>query len=127
MNIFCIENPSIFDPLVSTTPAHEPLLIWTQNLDVSPMFSKHLCIGTMDSLQCLRSNDYVISIINSNYGVTRTGVFKISSFSHCRQEVALSLTCTHSCVFEYLIPKALSQCGNHTTDYINIGYECIPT
>ncbi|CAF3390063.1 unnamed protein product [Rotaria sp. Silwood1] len=126
-NIFCFGNPSTVDPSASTTPANEPLPIWAQNLDVSPIFNKHLCFGTIDTLKCPRSNDYVLAIINSYYGVTGTGLCEIPSLFHCRQEAALSLICTYSCVFEYIIPKRLSQCGNQTADYINIDYQCLPT
>jgi hypothetical protein len=128
MDIFCDGAPPTFDPsATTTTPIDEPLPPWAQNLDVSPILSKHVCIGTMDQLKCPRSSDYVLSIMNSKYGVTGTGLCEVPSFSHCLQEASLGLTCTHSCFFEYLIPKPLSQCGNRTADYIKIDYECIPT
>ncbi|CAF0750564.1 unnamed protein product [Adineta steineri] len=128
MDILCIGNPSTYNPLISTTTSiNEPLPIWAQNLDVSYVLSKQICLGTTDTLQCPRSNDYVISIRNSNYAVTGTGFCEIPSFSHCLQETSLSLTCTHSCFLEYIIPKPLPQCEDQTADYIKIEYECIPT
>jgi hypothetical protein len=128
MDIFCNGNPVTFDPSASTTtPANEPLPPWAQNLDVSYPLTKQICLGTMDTLKCPRSNDYVLSIRNSNFAVTGTGLCEIPSFSHCIQEASLSITCTHSCFLEYIIPKPLSQCANQNGDYLKIDYECIPT
>ncbi|CAF4958458.1 unnamed protein product, partial [Rotaria magnacalcarata] len=79
-------NPSTVNPLESTTTANEPLPDWAQRLDISPIFGKHLCVGTAEYLRCPRSNDYVISIVNSYYGSTGVGLCEIPSFSHCRQE-----------------------------------------
>jgi hypothetical protein len=124
----CSGGPQTIDPLATTTtPINEPLPPWAQNLDVSPILSKQICLGTTDQIKCPRSSDYVISIMNSKYGVTGTGLCEVPSLSHCLQDASLSSTCTHSCLFEYLIPKPLSQCGNQTADYVIIEYECLPT
>lgn len=125
--INCLTNPSTIDPLASTTPSNEPLPNWAQTLNISPMFSTHLCLGTSTTLRCPRPNDYVLSIVDSNYRVTGTGVCEIPSYLHCRQDAPITFTCTHSCFVEYFIPKQLSQCGNQTADYLNIDYQCIPT
>ncbi|CAM4866317.1 unnamed protein product [Rotaria socialis] len=125
--INCGGNPSTLNPLESTTTANEPLPDWAQRLDISPIFGKHLCIGTVEYLRCPRSNDYVISIVDSYYGSTGVGSCEIPTFSHCRQETTISVTCTHSCLLEYVIPRPLSQCSNQTADYLNIDYQCIPT
>ncbi|UJR23452.1 hypothetical protein I4U23_026456 [Adineta vaga] len=128
LDIFCHGNPSTYDPSISTTTSMTELLpIWAQNLDVSYTLSKQVCLGTIESLTCPRGNDYVLSIRNSNYGVTGTGLCEFPSFSHCRQEASLGLTCAHTCSVEYIIPKPLSQCQNQNADYLKIEYECIPT
>ena len=51
MDIFCDGNPSTYNPSVSTTTLeNEPLSPWAQNLDVSFVLTKHVCLGTMDTL-----------------------------------------------------------------------------
>ncbi|CAF0789376.1 unnamed protein product [Adineta ricciae] len=128
MDIFCQGTPSTYNPSLSTTTSvSESLPTWAQNLDVSYPLNKHVCLGTMETLQCPRGNDYALAIRNSNYGVTGTGLCEFPSFSHCRQEASLGLTCQHTCSVEYLIPKPLSQCNNQNGDYLKIEYECIPT
>ena len=119
--------PIPVDPSGSTTPISEPIPWWAQNLDLSPILAKHICLGTGTVLQCPRPDDYVLSIINSNYAVTGTGQCEIPSSSHCYQEASLGLTCTKSCPIRYDIPKPLSQCANQNADYLSIDYECIPT
>jgi hypothetical protein len=111
----------------TTTPINEVLPIWAQNLELSPILSAHVCSGTSTILRCPRGSDYVLSILESNYGVTGTGLCEIPASNHCRQEASLGLTCTQSCYIEYFLPKPLAQCGQRNADYINIDYECIPT
>jgi hypothetical protein len=123
--ISCGGNPPT--PSLTTTPINEPIPIWAQNLELSPILSEHVCIGTSRTIRCPRGSDYALSIIESNYGVTGTGLCEIPSTSHCHQEASLGLTCTQSCYIEYIIPKPLVQCGNRNGDYLNIDYECIPT
>jgi hypothetical protein len=111
----------------TTTPVEEPLPIWAQNLELSPILSVHLCLGTSTTIRCPRGSDYVLSIIDSSYGVSGSGLCEIPTSSHCRQDASLGLTCTQSCFIEYIIPQQLSQCGLQNADYLNIDYECIPT
>jgi hypothetical protein len=124
MDIFCGGVPS---NISTTTPIDEPLPIWAQNLELSPMLSAHVCLGTSTTIRCPRSTDYVLSIFDSSYGVSGTGLCEVPSASHCFEEASLSLTCTHSCFIEYIIPKPLAQCEYKNGDYLNIDYECIPT
>lgn len=115
-------------PLLSTTtPINEPIPIWAQNLELSPILSAYVCLGTYQTLRCPRGSDYVLSIIESSYGVTNTGLCEIPSTTHCQQVASLGLTCTQSCFIEYDIPKPLIACGNRPANYISIDYECIPT
>jgi hypothetical protein len=119
---------TIIDPsLQTTTPIDEPQPYWAQNLDLSPMLSKHICLGTSTTLRCPRPDDYVLSIVDASYAATGTGVCAVPSFTHCYQETSLSVSCARSCLISYDIPKPLSQCGNRNGDYLNIDYECIPT
>ncbi|CAF0929763.1 unnamed protein product [Rotaria sordida] len=111
----------------STTPINEQLPDWAKNLELSPILSAHICLGTATTIRCPRGSDYVLSIIESNYAVTGTGLCEIPSPGHCHQEASLGLTCTQSCFIEYDIPKPLIQCGSQNADYLNIDYECIPT
>jgi hypothetical protein len=129
IEISCPGTPATYDPsaLTTTTIPNEPLPIWAQNLDISPILSKYICFNTIESLKCPRSNDYLIAIIDSKYGATETGFCEVPSFSHCFQKVSLSLTCTYSCLIEYNIPKLLSYCQNRTADYLTIDYQCLPT
>jgi hypothetical protein len=122
--IICDVNPS---PVNTTTPMGELIPDWAQNLELSPILSSHLCLGTSTTLRCPRGSDYVLSIVDSSYGVTGTGLCEIPTSSHCRQETSLGLTCTQSCFIEYNIPRPLAFCGNQNADYLNIDYECIPT
>jgi hypothetical protein len=124
MEVTCDDGPQ---PGNTTTPIDEPIPIWAQNLELSPILSTHICIGTSATIRCPRGSDYVLSIIESSYGVTGTGLCEIPTFSHCREEASLGLTCTHSCFIEYNIPKPLIQCASQNADYLNIDYECIPT
>ncbi|CAF1605813.1 unnamed protein product, partial [Adineta ricciae] len=123
VEINCGGNPG----LSTTTPLNEPVPLWAQNLELSPILSHQICLGNSHTLRCPRGSDYVLSIIESNYGVTGTGMCEIPSSTHCHQEAALGLTCTHSCYIEYDLPKPLTQCGLQNADYISIDYECIPT
>lgn len=127
METICPGNPLTIDPAASTTSLIEVWPLWAQNLEVSSELSKHLCWGTCEHLTCPRSIDYVLSIKNSYYGVTGTGLCDLPSLAHCHQEAALGLVCGHSCFIEYTIQKPLSQCQNQTAEYMNIDYECIPT
>ncbi|CAF4600407.1 unnamed protein product, partial [Rotaria sp. Silwood1] len=111
----------------STTPINEQVPDWALNLELSPILSAHVCLGTAITLRCPRGSDYVLSIIESNYATTGTGQCEIPSPTHCHQEASLGLTCTQSCFIEYDIPKPLVQCGLLDADYLNIDYECIPT
>jgi hypothetical protein len=125
VELFCGDD--LLTSSTTTTPSNEPLPLWAQNLEVSPILSMHICSGTSTTLRCPRGSDYVLSIMNSYYGVTGTGLCEVPLLSHCRQDVSLNLTCTQSCNIEYIIPKPLTQCGNQNGDYLNIVYECIPT
>jgi len=113
--------------LSTTTPVNEPIPIWAQNLELSPILSAQICLGTSQTLRCPRGPDYVLSIIESSYGVTGTGSCELQSTTHCQQPASLGLTCTQSCFIEYDIPRPLLQCGSQNADYISIDYECIPT
>ncbi|CAF2721674.1 unnamed protein product [Rotaria sp. Silwood2] len=113
--------------LSSTTPINEPIPIWAENLQPSPILSAHICLGAAITLRCPRGSDYVVAIVESNYAATGTGFCEIPSPTHCHQEASLGLTCTQSCFIEYIVPKPLVQCGLLDADYINIDYECIPT
>jgi hypothetical protein len=124
MEISCSGFPDLEN---TTTPIDEPVPAWAQNLELSPILSAHLCLGTSTTLRCPRGSDYVLSIIESNYGVTGSGLCEIPAASHCRQEASLGLACTQSCFIQYNIPQSLSQCGSQNADYLNIDYECIPT
>ena len=115
------------DPILTTTPIVEILDQWAQNLELSPTFSTHICLGQSTVLRCQREKDYVLALVDSSYAVTGTGTCDIPSNSHCRQEVSLGLTCTKSCPIVYNIPRPLSSCQNQNADYLNIYYECIPT
>ena len=115
------------DPSLSTTTISLPIPIWAQNLDLSPILSEHICLGTRTTLRCPRPEDYVISIIDANYAVTGTGQCEIPASTHCYQEASLGITCTKSCPVIYEIPKPLVQCGNQNADYLSIDFECIPT
>ncbi|UJR25447.1 hypothetical protein I4U23_006794 [Adineta vaga] len=123
VEINCGGNPG----LSTTTLPQEPDPIWAQNLELSPILSHHICLGNSHTLRCPRGSDYVLSVIESNYGVTGTGMCEIPSATHCHQEASLGLTCTHSCFIEYDFPKPLVQCGLQNADYLSIDYECIPT
>ncbi len=124
MEIVCGGTPS---PGSTTTPTDELLPIWAQNLELSPILSEQICLGTSKTLRCPRGSDYVLSIIESLYAVTGSGICDIPTVSHCHQIASLGLTCTHSCLIEYNIPKPLIQCGSQNADYLSIDYECIPT
>lgn len=125
LEIIC---PGVIDPVQTTTPSFEVLPIWAQVLTLSPILSETICLGPSGTvLRCPREQDYVIALIDSNYGVTGTGVCDIPSSSHCRQEASLAFTCTKSCPVVYSIPRPLSACKNQNADYLTIDYECIPT
>ncbi len=111
----------------TTTPTDEILPSWAQNLELSPILSEQICLGTSKTLRCPRGSDYVLSIIESIYAVTGSGTCDIPTSSHCHQVASLGLTCTHSCLIEYNIPRPLVQCGSQNADYLSIDYECIPT
>ncbi|CAF4128413.1 unnamed protein product, partial [Adineta steineri] len=123
MDIICDNNPLPS----TTTPIDEVIPFWAQNLQLSPILSAQICLGTAHTLRCPRGSDYVLSIISSSYGVTGTGLCEIPASNHCHQEASLGLTCTHSCFIEYIIPRPLTQCNAQNADYISIDYECIPT
>jgi hypothetical protein len=128
VDVICAGTPGTVDPTASTTtPPIEPLPMWAQNLDISPIFSKHICLGTSDSIKCPRAADYVIAIEDSKYGVTTTGLCDIPSFSDCYQQASLNLICTHTCLVEYIVPRPLTHCANQTANYLTIDYECVPT
>ncbi|CAF1401494.1 unnamed protein product [Rotaria magnacalcarata] len=119
--------PGISPVTTTITPSNETSTTCSGPLELSPIYSSHVCLGTSTTLTCPCGSDYVLAIIETNYAVTGTGLCEIPSLSHCRQEASLGLTCTHSCFVEYDIPKPLIQCGSQNADYINIDYECVPT
>ncbi|CAF2070883.1 unnamed protein product [Rotaria magnacalcarata] len=119
--------PGISPVTTTITPSNETSTTCSGPLELSPIYSSHICLGTSTTLTCPCGSDYVLAIIETNYAVTGTGLCEIPSLSHCRQEASLGLTCTHSCFVEYDIPKPLIQCGSQNADYINIDYECVPT
>jgi hypothetical protein len=126
--VTCAGTPGTVDPTAPTTVTPiEILPIWALNLDISPLFSKHICLGTSDSIRCPRRNDYVIAVEDSKYGVTSTGLCDIPSFSDCYEKTALNLACTNACPIEYIVPKVLSHCENKTANYLTLDYECVPT
>ena len=111
----------------TTTPSYTILPTWATNLEVSPVLTEQICLGTSKTLHCYRGSDYVLSIISTHYAVTGSGSCDISTGSHCHQEVLLGLTCTQSCFVEYIIPQVLGLCGSQYADYLTVDYECIPT
>ena len=127
MDVICEGTPGTIDPSATTTTVAEALPPWAQDLDISPLFSKQICLGASDVIRCPRGNDYVIAIEDTKYAATPTGACDIPSFSDCYQPGALSLTCTHTCPIEYIVPKPLSHCENRTASYLSIDYECVPT
>lgn len=124
MGITCGGDPQTGN---TTTPDYGPLPTWAENLELSPILSEQICLGTSKTLQCPRGSDYVLSIISSSYAVTGSGVCDIPAGTHCHQDAPLGLSCTHSCLVEYIIPKPLGFCNSQDADYIIIQYECIPT
>ncbi|CAF3422994.1 unnamed protein product [Rotaria socialis] len=113
-------------PATTMTSVNTTLPIWAQNLQISPIFSAHVCLGSSITLQCPRDSDYVLSIVQSMYGVTATGLCENPSPADCLQEASLGLTCAQSCYIGYYIPKPLVQCQSKNADYILIDYQCIP-
>ncbi|CAF3420620.1 unnamed protein product, partial [Rotaria socialis] len=113
-------------PATTMTSVNTTLPIWAQNLQISPIFSAHVCLGSSITLQCPRDSDYVLSIVQSMYGVTATGLCGNPSPADCLQEASLGLTCAQSCYIGYYIPKPLVQCQSKNADYILIDYQCIP-
>lgn len=124
MGITCGGDPQTGN---TTTPSYGVLPTWAQNLEASPILTEQICLGTSKILQCPRGSDYVLTIISSHYAVTGSGSCDIPTDTHCHQEVSLGLTCTHSCLVEYDIPKILGLCGSQSADYLTIDYQCIPT
>ena len=126
--VVCDGTPATIDPsATTTTPVEEPLPPWAQSLDISPLFTKQVCFGTSDVIKCPRGNDYVIAIEDTKYAATSSGSCDLPSSSDCIQQAAVSLTCTHTCPIEYIVPKPLSHCENRTAQYLAIDYECLPT
>ncbi|CAF1519079.1 unnamed protein product [Adineta ricciae] len=123
LEIICDEKPG----LSAITPPDMPIPIWAQHFELSPVLSHHICLGNSQTFRCPRGTDYVLTVIQSKYGVTGTGMCEIPSITHCQQESSLGLTCTHSCFIEYDLPKPLIQCGLQNADYLSIDYQCIPT
>ncbi|CAF4125312.1 unnamed protein product, partial [Adineta steineri] len=78
MNILCDNTPLPS----TTTPIDEVIPSWAQNLQLSPILSVQICLGTAHTLRCPRGSDYVLSIISSSYGVTGTGLCEIPASNH---------------------------------------------
>ncbi|CAF4818637.1 unnamed protein product, partial [Rotaria socialis] len=84
--------PGISPVTTTITPSNETTTACSGPLELSPVYSSHVCLGTSTTLTCPCGSDYVLAIIETNYAVTGTGLCEIPSPSHCRQEASLGLT-----------------------------------
>ncbi|CAF0759624.1 unnamed protein product [Didymodactylos carnosus] len=124
LDIFCHAGHSLFPNLSTTTEDPSVLPPWAVDSQLSPILPVFLCRGSIGKMSC--PSNYVVSIYHSYYGVTGTGQCEAPDNSHCQQEAGLSLSCTHTCLVDYIIPKQLILCNNADADYLNIDYQCIP-